>query len=73
MGMRSPPQCWKIGHYYSGKNLNICINYTATFTFQWGSVYFAINGKSSAETILLSFFASDGKVDTAFKRTGVIW
>ena len=52
---------------------SIWAHYTATFTFKWGSVYFAVNGKTSVENILALFFASDGKIDTAFKWTGIIW
>jgi len=48
------------------KIFNMWANHTATFTFKLGRVYFAINGKSSAETILPFFLAFDGKVDTAF-------
>ena len=30
---------------FSTKIFNIWTNYTAMFTFKWGSVYFVINGK----------------------------
>ena len=72
---------WGCGHIPNAGNLviiwakffNIWAYYTATFTFKWGNVYFSIIGKSSAETILSFFFASDGKTDTAIKWTGIIW
>ena len=52
------------------RKFNIWGNYAAIFTFNWGSVYFAINCKSSAETILPFFFASDGKIDTELASFG---
>jgi len=40
-GMQSHPQRWKLS-IIRAKILNIRANYTATFTFKWGSVYVAI-------------------------------
>ena len=60
----------EIGHYL-GQIFSFWATCSATITFEWGSVL-----PSTAKALLrlfCLFFASDGKADTAFKWTGIIW